>query len=285
MGQLSATAAEWTQTIAPKTGRMLMNSICLDDTAAKVLAGSHNHNLHIFDLSNGQLCNEHTLRLNEGPINCIRLSAPMDGVRDAFVACYSGSIVRVSLDGEIKGKFKLHDGAVKSVRTHPEKALGVSGAADGSLITWDFNGQQIKRLQGHTAIVDDIDFDPSGKFVASVSRDFTVNVYDVDSGCMLHSILLGRQSPKCVLFWSQDTVIVGNYWGHLLRVRLSNQKVSSHKIAINGISALARCGKYLIAVSYDGGAYLVNPEDMTVIRFLRTMHQKLPEFRDGASFD
>ena len=146
-------------------------------------------------------------------------------------------------------------------------------------------GSIIHRFSGHTAIVDDVDFNPAGTSLASVSRDFTVNIYQHDGGVLQHSILLGRESPKCVLFWDEHTVIVGNYWGDLWRVSLPDEKVTAFRIAINGISSLARCGHHIVAVSYDGSVCLVDPVAMSVVNRIRTMQQKLSHYETSTSFD
>jgi WD40 repeat protein len=174
---------------------------------------------------------------------------------------------------------------VKSVRIRPGRREAASGAADGSLNTWSLDGQIRHRLAGHTAIVDDVDFDPSGEFLASVSRDFTVNVYHVDSGRLAHSILLGRESPKCVLFWDSETVFVGNYWGAIWRVTLQDERVHTHPLAINGISSMSRGPNGLVAISYDGSLSLVDPETMDVVSRLNCLQQKLPGFEHAASFE
>ena len=67
----------------------------------------------------------------------------------------------------------VHEGAVKALRLHPTKPIGVSCSADGSLHSWDFDGNVIRRFVGHMAIVDDVDIEPSGQRIVSVSRDFT----------------------------------------------------------------------------------------------------------------
>ena len=101
---------------------------------------------------------------------------------------------------------------------------------------------------------------------------------------MRHSILLGRQSPKSVLFWDPETVVVGNYWGDLWRVDLSAEAVVPHRIAANGISSLSRCGNRIAAVSYDGSLCLVEPKDMAVTSRIRAMTQKLSGFEFSGSF-
>ena len=60
-----------------------------------------------------------------------------------------------------------------------------------------------------------------------------------------------------------------------MRVDLATGEVTTRQIAENGISAAARSGDHLVAVSYDGAAYLVRVEDLTVVRTLRRMTQRL----------
>ena len=186
-----------------------------------------------------------------------------------------GAIVRVDRTGRVLGTIRVHEGAVKALRLHPQQELGVSCSADGALLSWDFKGNLLEQFPGHTAIVDDVDIDPSGECITSVSRDFTMNVYRLHDGKLLHSFEIGRRSPKGVCFLDPQTVIITNYWGALLRVDLQTQKILTKQIAENGISAVARSGNYLVAVSYDGVAYLVRPHDLAVENTLRSMKQRL----------
>ena len=192
-----------------------------------------------------------------------------------FAACYSGAIVRVSPDGREVLAHPLHDGAVKALRLHPSAPIGVSCSADGGLLSWTLDGEVLHRFPGHTAIVDDVDISPSGDQIASASRDFTLNIYQVADGRLTHSIELGRRSPKSLCFWDADTVIVGDYWGALLKADLRTGKIERRTIAANGISSLARCGEDLVASSYDGGVYLVSVADLAVRNLYRAMTQRV----------
>jgi WD40 repeat protein len=200
-----------------------------------------------------------------------------------FVACYSGAIVCVSRRGHVKGRIAAHDGAVKALRIHPTLPVGVSGSADGSLTVWDLDGVAPRRLAGHTAIVDDVDFSPSGDLIASAGRDFVLKVHRLRDGALVPAIRIGRRSPKSICFVDEATVVIGDYWGGVIRVDLESSKVSRTRIAENGISSLARSGKYLAATSYDGGIYLVDPFSFNVVNTLRAMTQRLrPAFAQAA---
>jgi WD40 repeat protein len=275
LGVLTPGEACWLSETEPASGRMLANAVALDGPGGRVLTGAHDHTLHLFARDGDRLGSELEVRLGEGPVNSVRVARHPGHEGEAFVACYSGAIVRVGPDGGVRGKIRVHDGAVKALRLHPEEPFGVSCSADGALLAWDFDGRLRERFRGHMAIVDDVDIDPSGRFIASVGRDFTLKVYGLGDGKLRHSIALGRRSPKAVCFWDPQTVIVTNYWGALLRADLASERVSTRQIAENGISAAARSGDFVVAVSYDGAAYLVRPDDLAVVRTLRGLTQRL----------
>jgi WD40 repeat protein len=275
LGRLRPDEGRWLSETEPASGRMLANAVTLDDAGGRVVTGAHDHTLHLFARQGDRLADEIEVRLGEGPINSVRVAHHAGHEGEVFAACYSGAIVRVGRDGAVRGTIRVHDGAVKALRLHPREPFGVSCSADGALLAWGFDGALRERFRGHMAIVDDVDIDPSGRFIASVGRDFTLKVYDLADGRLLHSVSLGRRSPKAVLFWDPRTVIATNYWGALLRVDLDTESVLARQIAENGFSAAARCGDHLVAVSYDGAAYLVRPGDLSVVRTLRGLTQRL----------
>ena len=277
LARLRPAEAHWLAQVEPASGRMLMNAVTLDETYGLVVAGAHDHKLHIFRKVESELRDEVEVALGQGPINCIRVAHNRGVAGEIFAACYSGAIAHVTPRGEIKRMIRVHEGAVKALRIHPTKNLGVSCGADNLLLSWSLAGELIERFPGHTAIVDDVDIDPTGEFIASTSRDFTVKVYSLHDGKLRHSVLLGHRSPKSLSFWSPGIVIIGDYWGALIKVDLASGQVTRRTIARNGISSLARSGAYLVAASYDGAAYLVRPDDLTVVQTIRAMTQRLAE--------
>jgi len=273
LARLTARQAEVIARVEPASGRVLMNAVTLDGD--RVLAGAHDQKVHIFHRRDAALGGEIEVDLGEGPINCIRVSHHPGSDGDAFAGCYSGALVRLGATGEIKARWRFHDGAVKALVVHPTEALGVSCSADGGAFSWTLDGELVARYPGHVAIADDVDLDPGGERMVTVSRDFSLVVYDLRSGRILHSLSLGKRSPKSVCFWDRDTVIVGNYWGYLLRYDLATESVTRRRIAENGISSLSRSGAYVAASSYDGGVYLLRPDDLEVVNVLRAMVQKI----------
>lgn len=274
LAKLTATAARWKGQVDPKPGRILMNAVTADAAYQVVIAGAHDHKLHIFPIDSSGLGKGFSIRLGQGPINGIRIAHHPGYESDAFVACYSGSILRVSRTGQIRGSINVHEGAVKALRIHATEAMGVSCGADGLLVSWSLDGEMLRRFPGHTAIVDDVDIDPGGTMVASAGRDFILKVHHLQTGALLHAIQLGRRSPKSICFVDQNTVIVGDYWGTLIRADLFSGKIVRANIARNGISSLNRSLEYLVATSYDGCVYLVAPDDLTVVNKIQAMTQR-----------
>lgn len=274
LARLDGEGGAWGQKVEPAAGRVLMNAVTLDERAGLLVAGAHNHALHVFRLEGERLTGEVKVPLGRGPVNCVRVAHSPGYEREIFAACYDAAIVRATPEGELRAAIEVHEGAVKSLRLHPERPLGVSCGADNLLLSWTLDGRLAERFLGHTAIVDDVDIDPAGVRIASVSRDFTLKVYELDGGRLQHSVALGRRSPKAVCFYANDVVIVSDYWGALIRVELNGERVTRRQIARNGISSLSRSGGRLVAASYDGSVYLVDPEDLSVVRSLEAMAQR-----------
>ena len=277
MATLTRERAEWISTSVPSSGPILMNAVAYSSASQRVLCGAHDHRLHVFDRIGDELGNERELFLGQGPINTIRVSSHAGSEGVAFVGCYSGAIVKVTPAVEVAETFRVHENAVKSLRLHPELPLGVSCSADGILVSWDLDGALLERFLGHVAIIDDVDIDPGGTRVASVGRDFVLKVHELDGGRLVHTVSLGRRSPKGVCFFDDDTVVVTNYWGELIRVTLPDEQVYRRQIATNGISSAARDGERLVVTSYDGSVYLVRPGDLEVDNVLQAMRQRVDE--------
>lgn len=277
-GYLRLTSMEDSENIdtyEPSSGRFLMNGLAMNQEYGLVVGGAHNQRAHIFKNKNGHLCDDIEVFLGEGPINTIRISDQYGYEKESFIGCYSGAIARVSDQGNILDKINVHDGAVKALRLHPNKPMGVSCSAGGELLSWNFSGEVVQRYLGHTAIINDVDISPSGKYVVSVSRDFSVKVFEFDTGKLLYSYNLGRKSLKSVSFINDNTVVVGDYWGNIIKVELLEGKVTRKQLATNGISSIARKDEYVVAVSYNGSINIIDPTDLSIYKHISVMTQRL----------
>ncbi|MFD0723978.1 WD40 repeat domain-containing protein [Lysobacter brunescens] len=284
IGRFDTQGGRWIAQAAPGNGRMLMNAVTSRDGGRRVVCGAHDQHLHVFERTGDTDLRAATWHhLGEGPINCVRGTTPAHGEDALFVACYSGAIVRTAPDGTPLTRFAHHANAVKALRLHPTQRVGVSCSADGVMTSWDFDGSLRHRFAGHTAIIDDLDLDPTGEFLASTGRDFHLLVYRLEDGVLLDAFDLGRRSPKGLCFLDRDTVVVSNYWGELLRIDLPTRTILRRAIAANGISAVARAdaeGTHLLASSYDGACYRVRSDTLEVVGTLRAMQQRPAPQRD-----
>jgi len=92
--------------------------------------------------------------------------------------------------GDIIRRFSGHTDAVNAVAFSPDGQRVVSGsgdifaqAKDNTVRVWDVaTGQELQQFKGHTDNVWDIDVSADGRFVASVSHDGTLRLWDLQRG-------------------------------------------------------------------------------------------------------
>ncbi|KAJ7277468.1 hypothetical protein C8J57DRAFT_1504302 [Mycena rebaudengoi] len=82
-----------------------------------------------------------------------------------------------------------HQGKVHTVAFSSNQEMVASGAADNLIRVWNSHtGTPITTLVGHTKGVSEVAFLPEGKpMLASVSFDGTLRIWDVLTGCMVHT--------------------------------------------------------------------------------------------------
>lgn len=273
-GRLSRRDASWVARSEPSPERVLANAVTADDEAGIIVAGFHDHTLRSFSFDT-TLTELWATDLGEGPINSVRILRA-EGRHEILAGCYSGCIVRTSIDGEVLARLPTHGGAVKAVRLVPSRGIGISCSADGSAYSWSLeSGERVMSFTAHTAIVNDIDTDPAAERVATVGRDFVLNVYSLDSGHLLQAFPLSPRSPKSVVFATNDLVAIGDYWGNVIAIPLDGGAPSSRRIAENGISSLTRRRPgEIVASSYDGRLFLIDIANIEVANELQAMRQR-----------
>ncbi|ETO22761.1 mycorrhiza-induced NACHT/WD40-repeat domain protein, NWD [Reticulomyxa filosa] len=117
----------------------------------------------------------------------------------------------------------------------------VSGSWDGTIRFWDVNsGQEIKILEGHSSVINDVHFSPDGQTVVSSSKDQTVVIWDVKSGKKIielenhsHNVTRAQFSSDAlsVVSCSRDkTILIWN-----VKSGTVEQQLDGHNSAVNDV--------------------------------------------------
>lgn len=117
--------------------------------------------------------------------------------RGLSVAADGSMILWDLIEGEaLYDAFDLEGGVAASVAMTSDGRTAATGMFDGSLILWNLeSGESIARLEGHTDIVNSIDFSPDETQILSGSMDRTLRLWDVESG----EELLTIETPGAIL--------------------------------------------------------------------------------------
>ncbi len=279
--------------VAPAQGRVLMNAVEVSPDGRVAAAGTHDGRVLLYSLSEGAPELRASAELGCGPVNSLSFrGGPVQSggeggelEREVFAGCYSGAIVALRGDGVVRDRIELHEGAVKAICLFARGSRGVSCGADGLLLSWSTQGELLERFVGHTAIINDVDVDPGGRYLASISRDFSLKIWELETGKLLHIHLFGRRSLKSVCFFGSNLVVVGDYWGAVHSVELDSGKHRHKPLARNGISALARCGDEILATSYAGATFLVDPVTLDERKRFVAMDQRVDAAEPVADLD
>lgn len=147
----------------------------------------------------------------------------------------------------------LHRGGFRSIDVR-EDGLIVTGGFDGVLRIWTKDWQLVKILPGHANSVNEVQFSPDGKMLASVSsgpRDMLA-VWDVDTGQLLkfHDV----DNWQGHLAWRPD----GNKILHVGRPKtellapLSDERTLIQELSLGGFVAYSPDGARFAASTDDG---------------------------------
>jgi WD40 repeat protein len=246
---------------------------------------------------------------HRGPVTC---AAGIPGTRLVITSAYDSAVGLFDLDSGTVDLLGYHEHLANRIVVNAAGSLAASSSSDYTIRLWDSEHRRLERvLLGHSDDVEDFAFVDETTGV-SVARDWRILVWDLATGAvtrgaggtregrpvgrelwrqtlhigrrhdaaadgrMRHSVSLGRRSPKSMCFLDERTVIVGDYWGALIKFDLETEKVTRRTVARNGISSVCSQGNDVVASSYDGALYLVDPVGLGVVRVLRAMVQRVP---------
>jgi WD40 repeat protein len=157
----------------------------------RVISGSHDGTVRVWDLDSGELLRtltDHQSHLRG--VGAVAVSA--DGGRAVF-GDYGGTVRVWDLDaGELLHSLTGHrrNLRVEAVAVTAEGRRAVSGGYDGKVLVWDLDsGELLHSLTGHHSAVRAVAVSADGRRVVSGGySDTVVRVWDLGSGELLHSL-------------------------------------------------------------------------------------------------
>lgn len=167
-----------------------------------------------------------------------------------------------------KVEFEMIDDRLSStmLRFSPDSTL-LASAGTTRLLVWDMSKRSVKhRISGFDKVIQDIDFSPDGKSLATVTAGNSLKIWDVEKGTMNREIDCDQDGLTCVAFSaSGKTVATG---GNSRTIKIWNVETGRRMSTLVGHGdkvmdvAFDHDGKQLATADRSGTIYIWGfPED------------------------
>jgi WD40 repeat protein/class 3 adenylate cyclase len=125
------------------------------------------------------------------------------------------------------------------------------------------SGRQLLALEGHEFGMNDIDYSPNGRWIATASGDSTGRIWDADTGRSLFT-LFGPSGPMTHADWSPDStrLVTGGSSG--ATVWAIGEDGAEEVLAVS--SQANRTGAWGVAYSPDGGRIMTGSTDISAVQ-------------------
>lgn len=182
---------------------------------------------------------------------------------DAEGSCSAGELVLWDLDNkQVRHQWSAHAGWITTVAFSQEWQRLVSGAEDGTLISWDINGDNPQQLSGNTAGITDLAILAGTNNLISGSVDGSMILWDLKTGNPIKRYETDPTNPITSIAYaaSSDTAVSAHQDGSLMVWDLNDfQPVKRFSDQGKGIKA--------VAISPDGNRIIFStamPPDMYI---------------------
>lgn len=168
-------------------------------TKPKIVAGSDDHTLKIYDATTGEeLC---TLK---GHSNSVMACTFNNKGTQVISAGYDKTIKVWNIDtGLLIRELKGHKGVITCVAAHPRNSNIASGSRDKTIKIW-LDNDLVKSIDAaHDKEILSCSYSPDGRYLATASADNTVKIWDTSSWVAIKTCTHHKKPVNCVQ-WSCD---------------------------------------------------------------------------------
>lgn len=165
-----------------------VTAVAIADSGEWIASADDSGRLVIWDRANGSI--KASLE-TEDPIRCLAM-IPADGIGTEMMllGSDSGRLSLFDANGKLLQTWNAHDRAVLAVSALVDEGVLriASAGADNRGKAWTLSlgaseePKVVTELTGHSASINDIDWSPDGERLVTASDDFTVKLWDADTG-------------------------------------------------------------------------------------------------------
>lgn len=114
-------------------------------------------------------------------------------------------------------KWREPGGAILTVAVSPDGESIVTGVEDGTVRMRNVLTGKNSALRGHTDAVNDVAYDPKGRYIVSASKDRTLRVWDVDRRRLRLEIRGTRSAATAVAIDGENDIIISGGSDNIVR--------------------------------------------------------------------
>jgi WD40 repeat protein len=232
-----------------------LNSVAISSDNSKIVSGSSDRTIKLWDLDTGKLLN--TLEGHTNHVNSVATTSD----NSKIVSGSSDRTIKLwDLDsGKLLNTLEGHRGPIHSVAITSDNSKIVSGSDDKTIKVWDLDsGKLIHTLEGHSAAVNSVAITSDNSKIVSGSDDKTIKLWDLDSGKLIHTLECRSGTVSCIAITSDNSKIVSGSYDATIKVwELSTGQllntIKGHSRAVSSVAITSDNTTIVSGGSYDEG--------------------------------